>query len=100
MKQKNTVFARVIYVAVAALGFLSIGAHAASHDGLTPQECRSYPFVRTGHVTHRELMTELSEMEAVGYQPAGEDFNYPSKLDVAEHRLHREYREDCRSVGQ
>lgn len=38
---------------------------------LTPQECRAYPFVHTGHdVTHADLVRELTELEQVGYNPA------------------------------
>ncbi|WP_347558087.1 hypothetical protein [Robbsia sp. KACC 23696] len=80
------------------MGLLSMGAHAATNDGLTPQECRTYPFVQTHHVSHHALMTELSELEAVGYQPTAEDPTYPAQLDVAEHRLHREYEADCANV--
>ncbi|MBN3786866.1 DUF4148 domain-containing protein [Burkholderia sp. Ac-20353] len=38
---------------------------------LTLQQCSDYPFVRTqGPVTHRQLINELRELEAVGYDPS------------------------------
>jgi hypothetical protein len=95
MKCKKTVWTGLASAACAALALLSMGAHAATNEGLTPQECRAYPFVQTHHVSHHALMTELSELEAVGYQPTAEDPTYPAQLDVAEHRLHREYQADC-----
>ena len=39
---------------------------AAPH--LTPQQCNDYPFTQLkGEVTHKQLMRELGELEAVGY---------------------------------
>jgi hypothetical protein len=72
----------------------SASAMAAPH--LTPQQCNDYPFKQLkGEVTHKQLMRELGELEAVGYQPSDDDDNYPSDLEQAEQRLQTEYRADC-----
>jgi hypothetical protein len=48
-----------------------------------------------GEVTHKQLMRELGELEAVGYQPTADDDDYPNELQQAEHKLQAEYRADC-----
>ncbi|QGZ60215.1 DUF4148 domain-containing protein [Paraburkholderia acidiphila] len=73
---------------------MSVSAVAAPH--LTQQECHSYPFVKTAHeVTHADLMRELKELEAVGYEPHAEDENYPADIEAAQQRLTDVYRSDC-----
>lgn len=43
---------------------------AVAAPRLTQQECHSYPFVKPAHeVTHADLIRELGELEAVGYEP-------------------------------
>jgi len=72
----------------------SVSAMAAPH--LTPQQCNDYPFKPLkGEVTHKQLMRELGELEAVGYQPSNDDDDYPGDLEQAEHKLRAEYRADC-----
>jgi hypothetical protein len=44
------------------------------------------------------LMTELAELEAVGYQPNGDNVDYPSDIMRAERKLRAEYRQDCVSA--
>jgi hypothetical protein len=69
-------------------------AFASPH--LTPQECNDYPFKQpVGEVTHAQLMQELSELEAVGYVPGGDELDYPSELMSAERKVHAEYQKDC-----
>lgn len=76
------------------VGVLSVSAFAAPH--LTPQECHSYPFVKETHeVTHADLMRELKELEAVGYEPHAADENYPADIEAAQQRLAAVYRSDC-----
>jgi hypothetical protein len=78
------------------VGALSMSAFAAPH--LTPQECHSYPFVKPAReVTHADLVQELKELEAVGYEPRAEDDNYPSDIEAAQQRLDAMYQSDCRS---
>jgi hypothetical protein len=79
----------------ALLSCLAAPAFAAAK--LTPQQCQDYPFVRTTHpVTHQQLQNELSELEAVGYNPDQEDDDtYPQELQDAEQRLQAKYRADC-----
>jgi hypothetical protein len=77
-----------------ALLFGTTAALADPH--LTAQQCNDYPFRQpAGEVTHAQLMQELSELEAVGYEPAGDDFNYPSDLMSAERKVQAEYKRDC-----
>ena len=77
-----------------ALALTSASALAA--PGLTQAECHDYPFTPLKHtVTHKQLMQELSELEAVGYDPTGDDNDYPTDLDNAEAKLHQEFRRDC-----
>jgi hypothetical protein len=72
----------------------SASAMAAPH--LTPQQCNDYPFTQLkGEVTHKQLMRELGELEAVGYQPTADDDDYPRDLQHAENKLQAEYRADC-----
>jgi len=71
-------------------------ASALAAPSLTAAECHDYPFIKLQHtVTHKQLMQELSELEAVGYQPTSDDNDYPSELETAEAKLHREFRHDC-----
>jgi Domain of unknown function (DUF4148) len=75
----------------------SASVMAAPAPRLTPQECGDYPFVTTqGLLTHHEVMQELAELEAVGYQPAnGNDPYYPDDIEQAKQRLWKEYARDC-----
>ena len=69
-------------------------AFAGSH--LTPDQCNDYPFTPLhGEVTHKQLMKELGELEAVGYQPDEDQNYYPQDLQDAEAKLRQEYRRDC-----
>ncbi|MDR5755391.1 DUF4148 domain-containing protein [Caballeronia sp. LZ035] len=78
-----------------ALALASFSAIAATPH-LTQAECHDYPFAKlTKEVTHRQLMQEMSELEAVGYEPSGDDADYPHDLHVAERKLHQEFKRDC-----
>jgi hypothetical protein len=69
-------------------------AFASPH--LSPQECNDYPFKQpVGEVTHTQLIQELSELEAVGYDPSRNDIDYPSDLRSAERKVQAEYQRDC-----
>jgi Domain of unknown function (DUF4148) len=76
---------------------LAASASIMAAPKLTPQECNDYPFAQTnGPLTHHQVMQELAELEAVGYQPAqGEDPDYPGDLEQAQRRLWKEYARDC-----
>lgn len=81
--------------AVTLLASLAVPAFAA--PGLTPKQCNDYPFTKLRKpVTHRQLVNELVELEAVGYDPAtSDDDDYPTDLQQAEAKLQTEYRQDC-----
>ncbi|APA89313.2 DUF4148 domain-containing protein [Paraburkholderia sprentiae WSM5005] len=70
-------------------------ASAMASPGLTQQQCEDYPFEQLkGEVTHQQLMRELNELEAAGYNP--DDANaYPDDLEQAQQKLQAEYRADC-----
>ncbi|WGS51192.1 DUF4148 domain-containing protein [Paraburkholderia sp. D15] len=71
-------------------------ASAMAAPGLTQQQCNDYPFKQLkGEVTHKQLMNELGELEAVGYSPSNDDDNYPNDLETAEQKLQAEYHADC-----
>jgi hypothetical protein len=71
-------------------------ASAMASPGLTQQQCNDYPFKQLkSEVTHKQLMNELGELEAVGYSPSDDDDEYPSDLEQAEQKLQAEYRADC-----
>ncbi|MFL9865986.1 DUF4148 domain-containing protein [Paraburkholderia fungorum] len=71
-------------------------ASAMAAPGLTQQQCNDYPFRQLkSEVTHKQLMNELGELEAVGYSPSNDDDEYPSDLEQAEQKLQAEYRADC-----
>jgi hypothetical protein len=71
-------------------------ASAMAAPGLTQQQCNAYPFKQLkGDVTHKQLIRELGELEAAGYNPGGDDDDYPSNLQQAEQKLQAEYRADC-----
>ena len=75
-------------------------ASTMAAPGLTQQQCNDYPFKQLKtEVTHKQLMNELSELEAVGYSPSDDDDEYPSDLDEAEQKLQAEYRADCMPVA-
>jgi hypothetical protein len=82
---------------IALLSILLLGsASAMAAPGLTQQECHEYPFVQLkGAPTHKQLMQELGELEAVGYDASANDNSYPSELDQAQAKLQAEYRADC-----
>jgi Domain of unknown function (DUF4148) len=85
-------FAKVIATAV----LLTVSAAGWASSGLTPQQCNDYPFKKLKtEVTHKQLMTELAELEAVGYQPSSDDIDYPADIMRAEKKLRAEYRQDC-----
>lgn len=87
----NRCFASLVAFSIA----LSCGPAMAAPQ-LTQSECHDYPFVPLKHeVTHKQLMEELSELEAVGYQPAADENDYPQDLNVAEAKLRKEYRQEC-----
>jgi hypothetical protein len=72
----------------------SFAASAATH--LSHQQCLSYPFKKTaGGVTHADLMKELGELEARGYQPGSDNGVFPADLNSAEQKLAVDYRHDC-----
>lgn len=77
-------------------GLLLIGsASAMAAPGLTKQQCNDYPFKQVkGEVTHKQLIRELNELEAVGYN-TDDDNTYPDDLEQAEQKLQAEYRADC-----
>jgi hypothetical protein len=71
-------------------------ASAMAAPGLTQEQCNAYPFTHTaGPVTHKQLMTELGELEAVGYSPTDDDNLYPADIQTAEKKVQAEYRADC-----
>lgn len=86
---------------IATIALLAAGANAFAAPTLTLQQCNDYPFVRPqGPVTHRQLIKELEELEALGYDPAaGDDPAYPDDLQTAQHRLWDEYAADCPHQG-
>ncbi|WP_028228243.1 DUF4148 domain-containing protein [Paraburkholderia ferrariae] len=87
--------ATVLSLTAVFLG-LSLGYSTASQAApLTPHECHAYPFVRSGSVTHRQMVRELRELESVGYQPGRIDAYYPTDIEKAEARLHAKYERDC-----
>lgn len=72
----------------------SASAMAAPH--LTQRECNGYPFTPLkGEVTHKQLMRELAELEAQGYDPGVDDATYPANLEAAQAKLTAQYRRDC-----
>jgi hypothetical protein len=80
---------------VLPVGLMMASACAMASDRLTPHQCNSYPFKPTnGAVTHRDLMRELTELEAVGYRP-GVD-NYSLDITDARARLMAKYATDCK----
>ena len=84
--------------AITAAALLTVSAAGWASPGLTPQQCNDYPFTRLKtEVTHKQLMNELSELEAVGYDPGANDDYYPADLMAAEKKLRAEYRRDCAS---
>jgi hypothetical protein len=79
---------------------LAASASAMAAPGLTQKQCNSYPFVHAkGEVTHKQLMRELGELEAVGYNPAADTDNYPNDIEAAEAKLQAEYRADCKPAA-
>jgi hypothetical protein len=82
---------------IAISGTLLLGSAVAfASPHLTSQQCNDYPFRQpVGEITHAQLMQELSELEAVGYNPGGTDATYPTELMHAEKKLRAEYRQDC-----
>ena len=63
---------------------------------LTAQQCNDYPFVHTqAPATHKQVMNELYELEAAGYDASSANASYPDDLDHAERRLSAEYKQDC-----
>jgi len=77
------------------LGLMMASACAMASGQLTPHECNSYPFKHTqGEVTHRDMMRELRELEAVGYRPAVD--NYSLDITDARARLMAKYVTDCK----
>jgi hypothetical protein len=75
-------------------------ASAMASPSLTQQQCNDYPFKQQkSEVTHKQLMNELGELEAVGYSPSNDDDEYPNDLQQAEQKLQAEYRADCMPIA-
>ncbi|TKC87845.1 DUF4148 domain-containing protein [Trinickia terrae] len=79
---------------------LAVSTSAPASGPLTPQQCNSYPFVRTnGQATREDLMNELALLESVGYSPVSrDDAFYPKDIKSAEKRLYAKYRADCQAA--
>jgi hypothetical protein len=87
---------KCLSAALITLSLALTSASALAAPSLTQAECHDYPFTPLKHtVTHEQLMQELSELEAVGYQPTADDVEYPDNLQTAEAKLHQEFRHDC-----
>src|ERR1700676_3556929 len=55
---------------------------------LTAQQCSDYSFVHTqAPATHKQVMNELYELEAAGYDASSPNAPYPGDLDHAENGL-------------
>jgi hypothetical protein len=82
---------------LSAAALLAASASVMAAPLLTPQQCHDYPFVKsTAPLTHHQVMQELAELEAVGYQPAaGDDPDYPADIERAQHLLWQAYARDC-----
>lgn len=75
---------------------LAGSASAMAAPRLTQHECNGYPFMPLkGEVTHKQLMRELAELEAQGYDPGVDDATYPDNLEAAQAKLMAQYRADC-----
>ncbi|MFK4444076.1 hypothetical protein ABH944_004683 [Caballeronia udeis] len=81
------------------LSQLLIVSTASMAEGtLTAQQCNDYPFVHTqGPVTHAQVMNELYELEAAGYDASAPNAPYPDNLNDAQNRLSAEYARDCKA---
>ncbi|MEA3127053.1 MAG: hypothetical protein QOD67_4072 [Caballeronia sp.] len=87
---------KCLSAALITLSLALTSASALAAPSLTQAECHDYPFTPLKHtVTHKQLMQELSELEAVGYQPTADDNEYPDNLQTADAKLHQEFRHDC-----
>lgn len=87
--------ANLRYLAALAAATVSLTAYAGPQ--LTAKQCVGYPFkhVAAGKVTHAQLMDELGELEARGYQPGDDDSTYPADLQAAQKALNADYSADC-----
>lgn len=75
---------------------LAGSASAMAGPMLTQRQCNDYPFKPLkAEVTHKQLMRELGELEAEGYQPSSDDNLYPADLQAAQKKLNADYRADC-----
>ncbi|CAG9204800.1 conserved exported hypothetical protein [Paraburkholderia tropica] len=79
-----------------AIVVLTASFTASAAPRLSHQQCVSYPFMKTsGEVTHADLMKELGELEARGYQPGSDNGVFPADLNSAEQKLAVDYKQDC-----
>jgi hypothetical protein len=75
---------------------LLVSTISIAGEALTAQQCNDYPFVHTrGPVTHAQVMNELYELEAAGYDASAPNAPYPDNLNDAQKRLSAEYAQDC-----
>ena len=75
---------------------LLVSTASFAQETLTAQQCNDYPFVHTqGPVTHAQVMNELYELEAAGYDASAPNAAYPDNLNDAQNRLSAEYARDC-----
>jgi len=81
-------------------GHHEVMAEVCVGAGCGSAECkrsRRYPFVKQTHeFPHADLMPQLKELEAVGYEPHAEDDSYPAAIEAAQQCLADGYRSDCR----
>jgi hypothetical protein len=87
---------KILNTAIFASLLLAAATSAMAAPHLTPQQCNDYPFKPlTKEVTHAQLIQELAELEAVGYNPSESDEDYPEDLHTAQKALSKEYQRDC-----
>lgn len=95
MKAFNKAVLITIFGAAASIA--SVAAHA---EHLTAQQCSNYPFVQTAQpLSHDQVMKELAELEADGYDPTADSNSYPDDIQTAEQRLHQDFLRDCGSAA-
>jgi hypothetical protein len=84
---------RLAVVLLAGLAsMVNLSAHA---EHLNAQDCHSYPFVQVSSPTHDQLEHHLALLEAEGYDPNGDQNDYPANMQGAEQKLQHDYARDC-----
>ncbi len=75
------------YVVTSLVASLAVASASVTTIAHAQSSAASAVSVHTSVVTRAQLQSELAQLEAAGYDPRGDNSNYPEDLQAAEARV-------------